>query len=227
MKKIILPIIVALVAALTIYNTFTLGRVRTTTVDSSILQPVENDFPVKPAPPTQRLVEFANYDYSADLFIGNKLHIDPIVAVSNLKLPADIGDIWFDAVHSQLRMRDGNSSGGVQFAFAKYGTETVTIRATANDTVDFSNLLNDHATVNYRMTVDTVNGTTASISFEDTYNADSTYTNINSSIFPYTLSEGQTTIINNSIFKYNRVVLAIGDADTLSMTIVRDFDLGQ
>ena len=227
MKKIIIWVALAAVAGLTVYNTFTLGRVRSHQTEAIILQPVNEPVEQPHASPSERIIEFTGFDYSENLFVSNKLHLDPIVAVSNVKLGADIGDIWNDAVGSALRYNDGNTPVGLKFAFARFGTDVITIRATANDTIDFPELFSDHATVNYTLNTDTVNGTTASITLLETYNSDSAYVNMNSSVFPYIFNEGVERIVDGGTLKFNRAIFLIGDADTVSMTITRDFDLGQ
>lgn len=124
MKKalIIVSILLAGFAGLTIYNTFTLGKVKESpTADikptvQSVFQQTQN------AP---RLSEFQGFDYINNLVIGNKLHFTPISAVSNTSLGADIGDIWFDAVNSSLRFVDGNSADGQEFVFKDFGGDLV------------------------------------------------------------------------------------------------------
>lgn len=109
MKTIALWIAIILTAGLTVYDTFFRGAVRDIIPSPTTVQ-------VLPSP-TQRSTALEDFD---NVIVGNKLHITPIVSVSNALLGKDIGDIWNDAVNEKLRYNDGNSANGVAFAFADF-----------------------------------------------------------------------------------------------------------
>ena len=115
-NQVIIWILLALIAGLSVYNTLFLGRIKEITIKPTSVQVI------KPSP---RITETANYDYSNNMVIGNKLRITPVANVSHAQLSRNIGDVWFDATNEALRFWDGSSSVGAEFVIKPYGGEVV------------------------------------------------------------------------------------------------------
>ena len=177
---------------------------------------------------TERVVETSTYDYSENFIVGTKLRLSPVSGGAHTILSKDIFDIWYDATTEALRAWDGNSSGGGQIPVGKFGYDQISINATTNDTVNFPDFFDEYVfSVDYIMTVDSVNSSDATITFQQTYHPDSTYETMSATVFPLTLQQHTERFVASTALKYSRAIVSIGTADTIAVDIQRRPRVGQ
>lgn len=226
MKKAILPTVVSILAVAVVYMFIAY---------KPGVKPVYNQsFPqitVQSAPAKDRMIETSGFDYSTNLVVGNMLHFVPTTVNYSLGLGKDIGQMYYDKVTEKLRFWDGNYADGSKVAFGRYATEVITIN-TSQDTVYFPPLFGDfHYSGRIEVTSDTINIAGCTFDIQETFNEDSTYNSINSSLMPYTLGQqiNDLTFLRSAGLKYQRAIVdwtTVTDTATLgTVTFTRYIDL--
>lgn len=214
MKKYIVPILLALTMALTLYNTFFLGKVKETTPQVQI---VETEKP--------RIVETSGYDYSQNMVIGNKLQLTPIIAVSHVGLPLGEGQLWFDAVNEAIRFWGGNYSQGEEIPTGRFLTDVLTFEVGGDTLLEFPTLLNVGRVVEYRLTGDTLDSENVTFHLEEhsDYPSDTVFNLVDSVVFPFTLGTADIDLKfeSPSVSHYNRAWVDFDTATVGELQLTR------
>lgn len=173
MKKLIIPIILAVTLGLTVYNTFNLGRIRCVTTSPTIVQTV---------PVPQQSKAFT------DFLTVNTLELNPVLLPS---ASLREGMIWFDAANDAIRMWGGDYPGGMEIPRGRYVTDVLTFNAGVEDTLEFPELIDLGRDVTYKMIWDSVNSPLVTLTLEEkrATQHDSVYISMSSSVFPFTLPQ--------------------------------------
>lgn len=206
MKKLIIPIILAVTLGLTVYNTFNLGRIRCVTTSPTIVQTV---------PVPQQSKAFT------DFLTVNTLELNPVLLPS---ASLREGMIWFDAGNDAIRMWGGDYPEGMEIPRGRYVTDVLTFNAGVQDTLEFPELIDLGRVVQYTLRWDSVNSPLVTFTLEDkmTGQHDTLFTSMSSSIFPYTIPQKYTDDIRfvcDAVQTDNRAII---DWDTAG---VGEFEL--
>ena len=226
MKKAILPTVVSILTVAVVYMFIAY---------KPGVKPIYNQsFPqitVQSGPTKDRMIETSGFDYSTNLVVGNMLQFYPATVNYSLGLGKDIGQMYYDKISEKLRFWDGNYTAGTKVAFGKYAADVITIN-TSQDTVDFPPLFTPFAySTHIIVTSDTINIAGCTFDIQETFNADSTYNSINSSLMPFTLGQQivNLTFPCATILKYQRAIVdwtTVTDTATLgTVTFTRYINL--
>lgn len=203
MKKLIIPIVLAVTLGLTLYNTIYLGRVRNVTTTPTVVQVTTT--------PLQQARTFT------DFLTVNTLELNPVVSPSVLRE----GVLWNDAANDALRFMGGDYPGGLEIPRGRYVTDVLTFNAGVQDTLEFPELIDIGLLVVYELEWDSVNSPLVTFTLEDKMATqhDSMYTTMSSSVFPYTLPQkfdGTKIFPAYTVATDNRAIM---DWDTASVGI--------
>jgi hypothetical protein len=154
--------------------------------------------------------------------IKNKVNFRPVFPTAdNSKLPAKAGDVFYNDTDSSLYLFTGKSYRKMAYGEILYEDLTINYN---EDTVNFEPLPYNYGfNVTFDVVANTLNANNDSLDFQETYNSDSTYYTINSSILPYPLTAAQKTPTfgRSIILKYQRAILHIGSSVSGYITIRR------
>jgi hypothetical protein len=217
MKKLIIPILAILALGLAVFNTFTIRNVKPVTISPTSVHVVQ-----------PKLVEQTGYDYSNNLLIGNKLIFSPVESGTNISYPKTIGQMWLDGASGHLRYWDGNSNTGVQVVTGQEESNIINFRYTDTDSANFPPLIEEYGWgVDYTLVIDSLEGSGATITFKQTHQKDSTYANMNETIFPFTIALGTQKFYAYGILRYQKIVIAKGSATKIKGYMIRKVRIGQ
>ena len=220
-NNISLWIALVIVAGLSVYASFFKKVIKQEIYPTTTIQ--------APAPPTVERTTLSYATVSADnAFITNKIMFTPVVGSVNVSYAKTNGQLWYDGSTGNLRFWDGNTIQGVNIVTGRYSEDSVTFRALAGDSVDFSPLFDEYAWgVDYTLRIDSLSGVGATVTFKQFNAATGHYLSMDDVVFPYTLAIETKKFYAAGIQKYQRVLIEIGSATKVKGALIRKIRIGQ